>query len=317
MKKTKKFLSLLTSAAMLVSPILSMSANAEFSDYGKHWYYSDDLSFKYWGIVDVDDYGMPLSDEVEESIDFCGATPQNQFEVGKEDYSVPIIVYGENINLDVKIGLRGDAENDGVVNLYDVIFIAKTIIGEAEFNSGFHEFVSDYNIDGKTDLYDMIDICKMILHSTVIVPPTPPQPPVNTDENNPERIEAYVKEVAALVNKERAAVGLPALTMTTELNAAAQVRAVEISGQEDIEHERPDGSSCFTVLDEKNIFYYYAGENIAGGYKTPEAVVEGWMNSEGHRANILDPYYNKIGIGYYENTSNVYSYYWTQFFIQD
>lgn len=68
-------------------------------------------------------------------------------------------------------------------------------------------------------------------------------------------------------------------------------RATEISSN--MSHTRPDGKECFTVLKEMNISYNYAGENIGGGYSSPEAVVKGWMNSEGHRDNILDPYFTK------------------------
>lgn len=64
-----------------------------------------------------------------------------------------------------------------------------------------------------------------------------------------------------------------------------------------------------TALDGAGVFYQTAGENIAVGYKTPEQVVAGWMNSEGHRKNILNPKFTAIGVGYLEGG------YWTQFFI--
>lgn len=120
----------------------------------------------------------------------------------------------------------------------------------------------------------------------------------------------YVSEVVRLVNIERTARGLPALTMDTTLNAAAAERAKEIIIN--YAHERPDGSSCFTILNEYGVSYRAAAENIAGGQLTPEAVVNSWMNSPGHRANILNSSLRKIGVGYARGGQ--YGTYWVQLF---
>lgn len=133
---------------------------------------------------------------------------------------------------------------------------------------------------------------------------------VNVPKENP--VEDYATQVLNLVNKERAAYGLSALTTDPTLTKAAQVRAEELKTS--FAHSRPDGSSCFTVLDEYNVFYWSAGENIAAGYPTPEAVVEGWMNSTGHRANILSANFTAIGIGYATSDAG-YGTYWSQVFI--
>ena len=77
---------------------------------------------------------------------------------------------------------------------------------------------------------------------------------------------------------------------------------------------RPDGRSCFTVLAETKISYRTCGENIAAGQTTPQEVVKGWMNSEGHRKNILNGSFTKLGVGYVK-ASTGYKYYWTQMFI--
>lgn len=130
---------------------------------------------------------------------------------------------------------------------------------------------------------------------------------VNQVENESEN--SYIDEVLRLVNIERTQRGLSELTTTTALKNAANQRAIEIKSVFD--HTRPDGSSCFTVLDEFNVSYRAAGENIAYGQKTPEEVVDGWMNSEGHRANILSSKFGKLGVGcYYSNGT----YYWSQLF---
>lgn len=130
-----------------------------------------------------------------------------------------------------------------------------------------------------------------------------------TDTQPDESAKSYVEQVVALVNAERAKVNLPALTMTQELNHVAQIRAVETT--QSFSHTRPNGSSFSSVLSENGISYRRAGENIAWGQKTPEAVVNAWMNSEGHRANILNKDFTSIGIGYYLNGSTPY---WVQLF---
>ena len=117
-----------------------------------------------------------------------------------------------------------------------------------------------------------------------------------------------VAEVIRLVNAERAKQGLPALSTNRTINGAAQVRALELPTL--FSHNRPDGRSCFTALSEAGIRYGAAGENIARGYPTPAAVVEGWMNSPGHRANILNENFTTIGVGYYEPGR-----YWVQMFV--
>ena len=108
-----------------------------------------------------------------------------------------------------------------------------------------------------------------------------------------------IADVVDLVNRERAKEGLSALSTNDTLMAAAQIRATELRTL--FAHDRPDGSVCFTVLDEVGLPYMTAGENIAMGYPSPERVVEGWMNSPGHRANILNEYFTAIGVGYDEN----------------
>ena len=124
--------------------------------------------------------------------------------------------------------------------------------------------------------------------------------------------EAEENQVLNLVNKERAAVGAPALQTTDELQAVADIRARELVS--DFSHFRPDGTSCFTALDGTLIgqLAIYAGENIAIGYGNAESVMNGWMNSPGHKSNILDADYTHIGIGCYEEGGIRY---WVQMFV--
>lgn len=142
------------------------------------------------------------------------------------------------------------------------------------------------------------------------VPDIKPEVPENdSSDAGQEAMKSYVEQVVELVNMERAKVGLPALTMSQDLNNAAQIRAVETV--QSFSHTRPDGSSFSSVLKENGISFRGAGENIAWGQRTPEAVVNAWMNSEGHRANILNKNFTSIGVGYYLNGSTPY---WAQLF---
>ena len=117
-------------------------------------------------------------------------------------------------------------------------------------------------------------------------------------------------EVLVLVNKERAKNGLKALTMDENVRKVARTKSSDMSTKNYFSHTSPTYGSPFDMLKSFGISYKSAGENIAQGYTTAEAVVNGWMNSSGHRANILNASYTKIGIGY-ETDGN----YWTQMFI--
>lgn len=122
----------------------------------------------------------------------------------------------------------------------------------------------------------------------------------------------YIAEVVRLCNIERAEAGLSPLTLDPTLTKATMIRADELT--ELFSHTRPDGNSCFTALEEVGADYMTAGENIACGYVSPKDVVDGWMSSEGHRANILNEKFTKIGVGYVYSSSGIYRHYWVQMF---
>lgn len=106
---------------------------------------------------------------------------------------------------------------------------------------------------------------------------------------------SYAVQVVSLVNAERAKQGLSALTVSTKVQQVAQTRAGELKSS--FSHTRPSGASCFTALTEAGVPYTRAGENIAYGQSSPAAVVQAWMNSSGHRANILSSSFTTIGVG--------------------
>lgn len=112
-------------------------------------------------------------------------------------------------------------------------------------------------------------------------------------------LQQYETEVLIQVNRERAAYGLDPLYTAASIQLAAERRAAECITS--FSHTRPDGTSCFSILDDYNLSWSYVGENIAMGYSTPQAVVNGWMNSAGHRANILSENFQYLGVGAAEN----------------
>ena len=131
-----------------------------------------------------------------------------------------------------------------------------------------------------------------------------------TDGSLSSTEQSYIAQVVKLVNEERAKNGLSALTYDATLQSAAQVRAEEIV--KSFSHTRPNGSNFSSVLKEFGITARRSGENIAWGQKTPKEVVTAWMNSSGHRANILNANYTKIGVGC--NISPSGTIYWSQLF---
>ncbi len=134
---------------------------------------------------------------------------------------------------------------------------------------------------------------------------------VNNNGGNSQVVAPeFAVQVLNLVNAERAKVGSRPLRLSNDLMSATAVRAEEITRH--FAHERPDGSSCFTLLHDRN---HYLGENIAAGSATPEAVVEDqWMRSKGHRENMLDKRFKELGIGHCYKEGSTYGHYWVQMF---
>ena len=145
------------------------------------------------------------------------------------------------------------------------------------------------------------------------------QPEQDDSGNNTPEVEqpevdteslSYAEQVVALVNEERAKVGLSPVELDTEIASAALVRAHEIKTS--FSHTRPDGRSFSTVLTDNGIRFHGAGENIAWGQRSPQQVMNAWMNSDGHRANILNAKYTKLGVGHFKDAKGTN--YWVQLF---
>ncbi|WZL74201.1 SafA/ExsA family spore coat assembly protein [Clostridiaceae bacterium 35-E11] len=125
---------------------------------------------------------------------------------------------------------------------------------------------------------------------------------------------AFEKEVVRLVNVERAKAGLQPLKENWELSRVARYKSKDMMERKYFSHTSPTYGSPFEMMKNFGISYAYAGENIAMGQRTPEEVMKGWMNSPGHRKNILSPNFIQIGVGYAVNGNGTK--YWTQMFIK-
>jgi uncharacterized protein YkwD len=128
----------------------------------------------------------------------------------------------------------------------------------------------------------------------------------------------FINRVLELTNAQRLQAGLQPLTLNSKLNNAAQAHSQDMALHDFFDHKGSNGSSIGDRAIASGYNFSRLGENIAAGYATPEDVVQGWLNSPGHRANILNASYREIGIGYYylaNDTGNVnQNYYWTQDF---
>jgi uncharacterized YkwD family protein/spore coat assembly protein SafA len=120
-------------------------------------------------------------------------------------------------------------------------------------------------------------------------------------------------QVVQLTNQERAKHGLRPLTQDWELSRVARYKSVDMRDKNYFSHTSPTYGSPFTMMKNFGISYRAAAENIAAGQTTAQEVVNSWMNSPGHRANILSGNYTYIGVGYAKGGSQ--RHYWTQMFI--
>jgi uncharacterized YkwD family protein len=153
--------------------------------------------------------------------------------------------------------------------------------------------------------------------------PAPAQPQAQEQQAQPKaqeqqakpaaetgELSQYEQKVVELTNQERAKQGLPALQVDAELSKVAKEKSRDMQANNYFSHDSPTYGSPFDMMKQFGVEYSAAGENIAMGQPTPEEVVQAWMNSDGHRKNILSSNYTHIGVGYVEN-----GHYWTQQFI--
>ena len=174
-------------------------------------------------------------------------------------------------------GLRGDVNGDGKVSAVDARWALQCAAKKRSLSPA-QITAADLSGDGLVTAVDARQILKLA---------------AGKDVNKPSNLEM---ELFNLINEERTKNGVEPLKWSNQMYPAASVRGKECA--ELFDHTRPNGSSCFTALDECNIKYYYAAENIAMVFPVDSArMVNAWMNSEGHRNNILNPSLKYTAIG--------------------
>ncbi|MGG4219928.1 CAP domain-containing protein [Paenibacillus jamilae] len=132
----------------------------------------------------------------------------------------------------------------------------------------------------------------------------------SSDSNAQLSKSQFAAEVVKLVNNERSQKGLKPLTSDAKLTEVALAKAKDMSTNNYFSHTSPTYGSPFDMMKKFGVTYTYAGENIAMGQKTPQEVMTAWMNSQGHRENILKAEYTQIGVAYYNG-------YWVQEFTRN
>ena len=141
-----------------------------------------------------------------------------------------------------------------------------------------------------------------------------PQAPVVEDTQKPvldNSVLSIESEVLRLVNVERSKAGLAPLKMSSELSNVARKKSQDMADKNYFDHNSPTYGSPFDMMKQFGIKYTAAGENIAKGHNSAEAVMNGWMNSAGHKANILSSKFGTLGVGYVNKNGTTY---WTQMF---
>lgn len=142
----------------------------------------------------------------------------------------------------------------------------------------------------------------------------PTTPTTSTTPSVPDDIKALETEVIRLVNVERSKAGVPALSTNNKLSDVARIKSRDFVNNNYFSHNSPTYGSPFDMIKSFGISYTSAAENLASGHRSAAEAMNSWMNSSGHRTNILNPTYNQIGVGVARDSKG--NLYWTQMFIR-
>lgn len=192
--------------------------------------------------------------------------------------------------------LLGDVDGDGALTAVDSLIILRYSV-KLEKLSENQIKLADTNNDNNVDASDAL----IVLRVSVGL--------LSGDLQSNGAAVDYSAILLNYINDERIKVNAEPLTLDETLCEISNKRAEEISRKNSFSHTRPDGSRWQTMLDEYNVGWHYNGENI-GAAPTAEYVFELWMNSDGHRRNILNKNFSKLGVGYYFNDNSEYGHYW-------
>ncbi|TCJ02886.1 CAP domain-containing protein [Cytobacillus praedii] len=192
-----------------------------------------------------------------------------------------------------------------------------TILNKDQINSEIQKLMKEYNITWNMNQVNQQTAVKQPVQKPAQTQTQKPaqtqtQKPAQTQPSTPasSSVSAYEQKVLELTNQERAKNGVPALKLDVELSKVARTKSADMKAKGYFDHNSPTYGSPFDMMKQFGITYKSAGENIAMGQRTPEEVVNAWMNSEGHRKNILNASFTHLGVGYVADGN-----YWTQMFI--
>ncbi len=252
----------------------------------------------------------------------CTVVSVETFSSNTEQYIGNAITYYGDVNIDYDIDVSdvillqkylvnqadeeistyaADMDDSGTINAFDLLYLERLLIygvypGENPYE-GTTEETTQYPTEEPT-------------YTTTITRPVVTTTTVTTDIN--DKAKEYALEVVDLVNEQRAVVGVAPVEFNEDLFEIAMIRANELP--ELFSHTRPNGEKWSVLLKEYNIAWTAAAENIAAGRSTPKAVVNQWIESEGHYANMIGADYSQIGVGFVYIPDSKYRYYWVQIF---
>lgn len=197
------------------------------------------------------------------------------------------------------------------ITMLSIVFMMITTLAFAQ--SGTYTVVSGDSM-WKIAVKYQIGVSEIIKANTQITNPNMIYPGQKIYIPNIDSVKALENEVIRLTNIERSKAGLPALAQNWQLSRVARYKSQDMINKNYFAHESPTYGSPFTMMENFGLKFSAAGENIAYGQRTPQEVVTAWMNSPGHRANILSRSYSQIGVGAAKKSDGTM--YWTQQFIQ-
>ena len=224
----------------------------------------------------------------------------------------------------------GDVNGSGSIDSSDASMILQeyssiSTYGISHFSNAQKQ-AADVNKSGNIDSSDASDVLNYYAYTSTggdmlidyyLAEKTSDNPSDNPDTSNEqeEKLKALALEMGREINKERVAAGLQPLKITPYLMEISDIRAKEIVGT--FSHYRPDGSDCFSILDDVKVPYYHAGEDIAAGASTVSGTLEQWRSStQGHWQEIMLPQNTHMGIGVAYSENSTYRWYWETFFVQ-
>ena len=206
-------------------------------------------------------------------------------------------------------GMPGDITLDGKIDATDYTLLKRFVLGTYTLDSA-QRLCADLNKDGNVDETDYLLLKRMVL-GDLQLPQTGTGNEQSGSSGNNGQTGSEAQEVLQLVNEQRTQNGLAPLALSGKLCELAALKAEDMAANNYFDHTSPTYGTPFDMLKQFGVSYRSAGENIAAGQRTPEEVMNAWMNSSGHRANILNADYTELGVGIAVGPRGIY---WVQLF---